>query len=144
MAIRPPFATYANCRAVVPKFRNLVRCIISQTQPGTPLSKWLSRPMLENLSIVSSLAVIRLLFNCASPPLTAVNIESVAGSKITPTMGWLWYITAMLMVKKSMRWAKLFVPSMGSMAQKNCWSPRGGCLNILPSLPSSAIKPWSG
>ena len=144
MAIRPPFATYANCRAVVPKFRNLVRCIISQTQAGTPLSKWLSRPTLANLSIVSSLAVIRLLFNCASWPLTAVNIESVAGSKITPIMGWPWYITEMLTVKKSMRCAKLFVPSMGSMAHQICWSPRGICLNILPCSPSSAIKPWSG
>ncbi len=128
----------------MPRFRYLVRFIISQTQPGTPSSKWLSRPTLENSSIFSLLAIIRLLFNWASPPLTAVNIDSVAGSKTTPTIGSPSYTAAILMVKKSIRCAKLFVPSIGSMAHQSSSSPRGGCLNILPWSPSSAIKPWSG
>ncbi len=40
--------------------------------------------------------------------------------------------------------AKLFVPSIGSMIHQKSSEPLGGCLNSLLSVPSSAIKPWSG
>ena len=120
---------------------NLVRCIISQAHPGTPSSKWLSSPTLVNSVIVSSFTVILLPFNCASHPSTAVNIESVAGSKITPTMGRPSYITAILTAKKSIRLAKLLVPSIGSITHQICSAWRGFCLKTSPWSPSSAIKP---
>ena len=105
VATNEPFATYARCRAVAPRFLKRVLAAMLKAADICELSIWLSIAIEANSVTFSSVVEMRTVFSAAGPWEYAVNIDSVAGLKMAATTGLPWYITPMLTQKDKSPWA---------------------------------------